>query len=111
MPLINLVSGFSSRYTTESRGSAQLTNTGKDDTHNVWAKVEVFSQESRIKLSGEDFLRVDVGLLKNGAAVTKQVPIEFSLMDGLKISQNGARLVLTMNSDEKTQELYDDYQP
>ncbi len=91
--------------------SAQLKNIGTDDAHNVWAKVEVFSQESRIKLSGEDFLRVDVGLLKSGADVTKQVPIEFSLMDGLKISQNGARFVLTMNSDEKTQELYYDYQP
>ncbi|MFC1969083.1 hypothetical protein ACFLVF_01165 [Chloroflexota bacterium] len=91
--------------------SAQLKNIGTDDAHNVWAKVEVFSQESRIKLSGEDFLSVDIGLLKSGAAVTKQVPIEFSLMDGIKISQNGANFVLTVNSDENTQELYYDYQP
>ncbi len=91
--------------------SAQLTNSGTDDAHNVWAKVEVFSQDSRIKLSGEDFLRVDFGTLKGGTAVTKEVNIKFGIMDGLKISQNGARFVLTVNSDENTQELYYDYQP
>lgn len=91
--------------------SAQLTNIGTDDAHNVWAKVEVFSQDSRIKLSGEDFLRVDIGMLKGGTAVTKEVNIEFGILDGVKISQNGARFVLTVNSDENTQELYYDYQP
>ena len=91
--------------------SAQLTNTGTGDAHNVWAKVEVFSQDSRIKVSGKDFIRVDIGMLKSGAAITKEVNIQFGIMDGLKIAQNGARFVLTMNSDEKTQELYYDYQP
>jgi len=91
--------------------SAQLTNTGTDDAHNVWAKVEVSSQDSRIRLSGEDFLRVDIGMLKGGTAVTKEVNIEFGILDGVKISQNGARFVLTVNSDENTQELYYDYQP
>ncbi|MFC1906705.1 hypothetical protein ACFLW8_01280 [Chloroflexota bacterium] len=91
--------------------SAQLTNTGTGDAHNVWAKVEVFSQDSRIKVSGEDFLRVDIGILKSETSVTKQVSMEFGIMDGLKIAQNGARFVLTMTSDENTQELYYDYQP
>ena len=91
--------------------SAQLTNTGTDDAHNVWAKVEVFSQESRIKMGGKDFLRVDIGMLKGGTSVTKEVNIEFGILDGVKILQNGARFVLTVNSDESTQELYYDYQP
>ncbi|MFC2123089.1 hypothetical protein ACFLRP_05330 [Bacteroidota bacterium] len=91
--------------------SAQLTNTGTDDAHNAWAKVEVFSQDSRIKVSGKDFIRVDIGMLKSGAAITKEVNIEFGIMDGLKIAQNGARFVLTVTSDENTQELYYDYQP
>ena len=54
---------------------------------------------------------MDISILKGGISVTKQVSIKFSILDGLKISQNGARLVLTVNSDENTQELLYDYQP
>ena len=91
--------------------TAQVTNTGSTDAHNAWAKVEVFSQGARIKLSNNDFLRVDIGIIKAGAAVTKQVTLQFSVLDGLKITQNGAQLVLTIYSDENTQTFNYDYKP
>ncbi|MFC1861340.1 hypothetical protein ACFLYL_03610 [Chloroflexota bacterium] len=91
--------------------SAQLTNTGNTDAHNVWAKVEVFSQDSRIKLGGADSLRVDIGTLKAGNLVIKDVVLEFSIFDGLKIQQNGAKFTLTVQSDEKSVTLYYDYTP
>ncbi len=91
--------------------SAQLSNTGTNDAHNVSAKVEVFSQDSRVKLGGKESLSVDIGTLKASATVTKQVTLEFSVFDGLKIQQNGAKFVLTVYSDEKTETLYYDYSP
>ena len=91
--------------------SAQLTHIGTDDAHNVWGKVEVFSQESRIKLSGKDYLRIDIGTLKAGANITKEVTLEFSILDGLKMQQNGAKFMLTVYSDENTETLHYDYNP
>ncbi len=91
--------------------TAQVTNTGSTDAHNAWAKVEVFSQGASIKLSNNDFLRVDIGIIKAGAAVTKQVTLQFSVLDGLKITQSGAQLVLTIYSDENTQTFNYDYKP
>ena len=91
--------------------TSQVTNTGSTDAHNAWAKVEVFSQGASIKLSNSDFLRVDLGIIKAGTAVTKQVTLQFSLLDGLKITQSGAQLVLTIYSDENTQTFNYDYKP
>lgn len=91
--------------------TAQLANTGTADAHNTWAKVEVFSQGSRIQLNGTDFLRVDVGTLKAKETVTKQADIQFSLFDGLKIAQVGGQFVLTITSDENTQAFNYDYKP
>jgi cytoskeletal protein RodZ len=91
--------------------TAQLSNTGNSDAHNTWAKAEVFSGGDRIKLGGEDYLRVDVGTLKAGETITKQVTLQLNVMDGLKILQSGAKFVLTLYSDEKTQEFNYDYKP
>ncbi|MFC1861241.1 hypothetical protein ACFLYL_03070 [Chloroflexota bacterium] len=91
--------------------STQLINTGNTDAHNAWAKVEVFSQDTRIKLGGADSLRVDIGTLKAGNLVVKDVLLDFSLMDGLKMQQNGAKFTLTVYSDEKTEILYYEYTP
>jgi hypothetical protein len=91
--------------------TAQLTNTGDSDAHNVRAKVEVFSAKARIKLNGQDYLIEDVGTLEAAATVTKQVTLNFVAFDGLKISRNGARFVLTVDSDEHTETLSYEYQP
>ena len=91
--------------------SAQVTNTGTADANNVWIKSEVFSQQQKIQLSGQDALRVDIGAIKAGTTITSQANLSFSLLDGLRIQQNGARFVLTVNSDERTQTLNYDYTP
>lgn len=92
-------------------GTSQLSNTGSSDAHNVWAKVEVFCQGSRVKVSGQDYLKEDIGILKAGETVTREVTLSFSVFDGLKISNNGARFILTVYSDEHTETLSYDYQP
>ena len=91
--------------------TAQITNTGTADAHTVWAKVEAFSAGSRVKLSGQDFLRVDIGTMKAGEMVTRQVTLSFSIADGLKISSNGVRFMLNVYSDEHTESLSYDYHP
>jgi VCBS repeat-containing protein len=91
--------------------TAQVTNTGSSDAHNAWAKIEVFSQSQRIQLSGQDYLSVNIGTVKAGATVTEQATLSFSLLDSLKIQQNGAQFLLTLYSDEWTQTLTYDYKP
>jgi len=44
--------------------TTQIANTGSYDVHNMWVKVEVFLQGSRVKLDGQDYLRVDIGTVK-----------------------------------------------
>ena len=91
--------------------TSQLSNTGSSDAHNVWARLEVFCQESRVKVNGEDYLREDIGILKAGATAAREVTLGFNAFDGLRMSRNGARFVLTIYSDEHTEALFYDYQP
>ncbi len=91
--------------------TAQITNTGSSEAHNVWVKIEVSSQEARVKLDGQDYIRVDLGTIKAKETVTRQVTLNISAFDGLKIAMNGAQFVLTIYSDEHTQTLSYDYKP
>jgi len=98
-------SGFSRTIT------AQVSNSGQADAHNVWAEVQVFSGGSKVKVSGQDYLRVDIGILKSGEIAQRQVTVSFSFTDGLKISQNGATFKITLHSDEHTETFSYDYAP
>jgi hypothetical protein len=89
--------------------NSQLTNTGTSDAHNVQAKVEVFSQGSKVNVTGDTSF--SLGTIKAGEAVTKQAVFNFSLLDAPKLMQNGATFNLTLSSDEKTQTLTYDYHP
>ena len=91
--------------------TAKLTNTGSTDAHNVWGETEAFSQDSRIKLSGEAYLRTDIGSMPAGESITTEVTLSFSVMDGLKISQYGVTLMLTIYSDEYTEAFSYAYMP
>ncbi|OGN87213.1 MAG: hypothetical protein A2Z74_06380 [Chloroflexi bacterium RBG_13_46_9] len=91
--------------------SARLTNVGTADAHNVWGKIEAFYQSKKINLSGRDYVQKDIGLLAAGNSITTNVTLSFSIIDAIKISQNGVRLVLTVFSDEFTQIFYYDYAP
>jgi len=91
--------------------NAQITNTGTGDALNVWAKLEIICQGSIVKIGGQDYLRKDIGVIKTGQSVSPRVTINVSFTDGIKISQNGATLRLTIFSDEKTETLSYDYRP
>lgn len=91
--------------------SARLTNVGTADAYNVWGKIEAFYQGTKINLSGRDYIQKDIGLLTAGNSITTDVTLSFSIIDAIKISQNGVRLVLTVFSDEFTQIFYYDYAP
>jgi hypothetical protein len=91
--------------------TAQLTNTGTDDAHNVAVTIQVYSQGSPIKISGQDQLTVSLGTIKAGQTVTQQEQLSFGLLDGLKVLQSGATIDLTLTSDEKTETLTYNYQP
>ena len=56
-------------------------------------------------------MKIDIGTLSAGQNVVKQVTINFSLTDGLKITQQGVQFVLTIHSDERTETFTYDYQP
>jgi len=90
--------------------TGQLSNMGSSDAHNVWVKVEVFCDGSRVKVSGQDYLQGDIGIIKARETVIREVLLSFSVFDGLKISNNGARFTLTVYSDEHTDTLSYDYQ-
>ncbi len=91
--------------------TAQITNNGTADAHNVWVKSEVFSGQQKVSISGQDSLRMDIGIVKAGTTVPVQANLTFGLLDGLRIQQNGARFLLTITSDERTQTLNYDYTP
>lgn len=89
--------------------TAQVSNTGNADAHNVWIKVELFSGQQRISINGKDYLRVDVGTLAANTTVTKEAALSVSIFDGLRIMQNGGTFQLTIYSDERTQTLSYNY--
>ncbi|MDP2917391.1 MAG: hypothetical protein Q8O16_05615 [Dehalococcoidia bacterium] len=90
--------------------TAQITNTSTSDANNVQVKMEVFSQQQRIMLSGQDYLMEDLGTVKAKTSVTRQINISLSLADGMKVAQGGgARFVLTVSSDKGTETLNYDY--
>lgn len=91
--------------------TAELTNTGTGDAHNTKAFLEVATQGTRIKVNGQDSLIIDLGSIKAGQMVTRDVSLSFGLFDGLKISQSGATLTLNIHSDETTQSLTYEYKP
>ncbi len=91
--------------------TAQIKNSGQADAHKTWAKVEGFSGTTRIKLGGQDYLRIDLGTIGARQALDRQVTLSFSIMDGLKLSQSGATFKLTITSDERTDTLTYDYAP
>jgi hypothetical protein len=81
------------------------------DAHNVWVRVSASSGSSVIKMSGQNYLRVDIGTLKAASSVIKQVELSLNLVDALKVSQQGVRMEMTIVSDEYSETVYYDYLP
>jgi hypothetical protein len=105
------ITGFQVSGLSSGTVVAQISNTGTGDSHNVWAKVEIIYQGSIVRIAGQDSLRKDIGTVKAGGTITTEATINLGLTDGIKISQNGATIRLTIYSDEKTETLSYDFQP
>jgi hypothetical protein len=91
--------------------TAELLNKMAEDVHNTIVKLEVTSGGSVIKLNGKEYLEVDLGTIKSGETVQSTMEISLGFFDGLKITQNGAVLYLTVKSDEVTETVKYEYQP
>lgn len=91
--------------------SAEITNKGSIDAQNTWAKIEVFSRGKRIKIGGEEFLRKNLGTLEAGVPAAADVTLSFSPIDAPVLLASGARLDLTIVSDQKTQNFSYNYEP
>jgi hypothetical protein len=91
--------------------TAHITNKGSADVHNAWVKAQVFSLGQRIQLSGQDYLKQDLGTFRGQTTVITQATLDFGLSDGLTILQNGAQVLLSVFSDEWTETLTYNYKP
>ena len=105
------ITGFQVSGLSSGTVSAQISNTGTGDAHNVWAKVEIVYQGSIVRIEGQDFLRKDIGTIRAGQTISAEATINLGLADGIEISQNGATVRLTIYSDEKTETFSYDFQP
>lgn len=92
--------------------TAEITNTDKKDARNAWARVEVFSAGLRMMIDGQGQVRQDIGTIVGRKTVTKQATLSFGLLDGLRMKQTGARIVLTIGSESVPEQTFNyDYRP
>ncbi|MBI2853428.1 MAG: hypothetical protein HYX87_00725 [Chloroflexi bacterium] len=92
--------------------TAEITNTGKKDVCNAWAQVEVFSDGLKMMIDGQGHVRQDLGDIAGKKTVTKQATLRFGLLDGLRMQQAGARIVLTIGSGSVPEQTFNyDYRP
>ena len=90
---------------TSRRMTAEMTNTGDSDAHNVSVKLEVSSRGKRIAVNGQDAVTVAVGTIGARQMVSRAIDVSFSLTDGFTIQQQGAEFLVTVTSTEKTSAL------
>lgn len=90
---------------TSRRMTAEMTNIGDSDAHNVSVKLEVSSRGKRIAVNGQDSVTVAVGTIGARQTVSRAIDISFSLADGFTIQQQGADFLATITSTEKTSAL------
>lgn len=93
--------------------TAQITNTGNLDAHNVVGKVGVISGGKQITItsSGQTSVSQTLGTIKAGQTVDTRLDLTFALFDSLTLTQNGVNVSLIITSDEKTQTITYDYKP
>jgi hypothetical protein len=99
------LNGFSADIT------AQVSNIGNADAHNIQARIQAISAGSLIQLNNLDSVMVPVGNLPARQATTVKTTLGLNFIDGLKVSSSGATIYLWLISDEKTQNFSYDYHP
>ncbi|MFW6186299.1 MAG: hypothetical protein ACOC5C_06420 [Halobacteriota archaeon] len=90
---------------------ATLKNTGEEAAHNVDVDVRFYCNGDRIDINGEEYISLDLGTLEPGESETRTEEIDVGWGGGLCIQNNGARIVFTVTSDEKTMTLEETYNP
>ncbi len=99
------VNGFSASV------AARVGNVGNVDVHNLQGQVQVTTSGTIVQVNGTYAYVIPLGNLKVGQTVQVNASLDFTFLDGLKISQDGATLYLWLVSDEKTQTFSYDYRP
>jgi len=79
---------------------AQLVNTGNANAHNIKVKIEAFAGNFPIRLNGDNYIEIEAGTIAAGEAIFRQIELSVSVIDGLKITQQGLRIEMTISSDE-----------
>ncbi|MFW5935922.1 MAG: hypothetical protein ACOCSC_01405 [Candidatus Hadarchaeota archaeon] len=90
---------------------ATLKNTGEEAAHNVDVDVRFYCNGDRIDINGQEYISLDLGTLEPGESKTRTEEIDVGWGGGLCIQNNGARIVFTVTSDEKTMTLEETYNP
>ncbi len=90
---------------------AKLKNTGDETAHNVDVEVRFYCDGDRIDVNGQEYVSLDLGTLEPGESETRTEEIDVGFGGGLCIQNNGARIVFTVTSDEKTMTLEETYNP
>lgn len=90
---------------------ATLKNTGEEPAHNVNVDVRFYCNGDRIDINDREYISLDLGTLEPGESETRTEEIDVGFGGGLCIQNNGARIVFTVTSDEKTMTLEETYNP
>lgn len=90
---------------------ATLTNTGDETAHNVNVDIRFYCDGDQIDVNGKEYLSLDLGTMDPGESETRTKEIDVGFGGGLCIQNNGARIVFTVTSDEKTMTLEETYNP
>lgn len=98
-------SGFTRRVT------ARLVNTGNGAATGVYTLAEFFAGDTRVKVNGQNALRIDIGRVETGQTIQREVEIGFSLLDGLRLQRSGGRAVLTVYADQGTWRFEETFRP
>ncbi|MFN3973991.1 MAG: hypothetical protein ACK4K2_01755 [Dehalococcoidia bacterium] len=91
--------------------TAQLVNDGGTTATGVYAVAEFFAGTTKVKVNGQDALRVEVGRVEVGQTVERTVELRFSLLDGLRLQRSGGLVVLTVYADQGIWRFEEAFQP
>lgn len=90
---------------------ATLKNSGDKTAHNVNVNVRFYCDGDRMDVNGKEYVSLNLGNLEPGESETRTKEVDVGFGGGLCIQNNGARIIFTVISDEKTMKLEETYNP
>ena len=73
--------------------------------------VGVYALGSRVEVGGQDFLRVEVGMLGAGGAAERTVELPFAPSEAALLQSTGANILVTVHSDQGEEVFRTRYNP